>query len=109
MAKNVNVKIAGLKQLRTVDPRLVSYNIEMTEVTGGTFWKEYTKGQMEGTEKFPFLGYGNKKDLMQVYPPVDLTNSRIRKLADELGSAWIRVSGTWSTTTSYDFEGTTAG
>ena len=109
MAKNVNVKTADLKQIRTVDPRLVSYNIEMTEVTGGTFWKEYTKGQMEGTEKFPFIGYGNKAGMMQVYPPVDLTNSRIRKLAKELGSAWIRVSGTWSTKTYYDFEGTTGG
>ena len=28
-----------LRQLRTVDERLVSYNVEMTEVTGGTFWK----------------------------------------------------------------------
>ena len=109
MAKNVSVKTAGLKQIRTVDPRLVSYNIEMTEVTGGTFWKEYTKGQMEGTEKFPIMGYGNKKDLMQYFPPIDLTNERIRKLAKELGSAWIRVSGTWSTTTYYDFEGTTNG
>ena len=109
MAKIVNAKIADLKQIRTVDPRLVSYNIEMTEVTGGTFWKEYTKGQMEGTEKFPFIGYGNKKDLMQYFPSIDLTNSRIRKLAKELGSAWIRVSGTWSTKTYYDFEGTTNG
>ena len=77
MAKIVNAKIADLKQIRTVDPRLVSYNIEMTEVTGGTFWKAYTKGQMEGTEKFPIMGYGNKKDLMQYFPPIDLTNSRI--------------------------------
>ena len=109
MAKIVNAKIADLKQIRTVDPRLVSYNIEMTEVTGGTFWKAYTKGQMEGTEKFPIMGYGNKKDLMQYFPPIDLANERIRKLAKELGSAWIRVSGTWSTTTYYDFEGTTNG
>lgn len=30
-----------LNELRQVDPRLVSYNVEMTEVTGGTFWKAY--------------------------------------------------------------------
>ena len=32
----------GLTPIRDVDERLVSYNIEMTEVTGGTFWKAYT-------------------------------------------------------------------
>ena len=109
MGKNIKVKNVGLKEIRTVDPRLVSYNIEMTEVTGGTFWKEYTKGQMDGTEKFPFIGYGNHKYMMQVYPPIDLTNRRVRTLAKELGSAWIRVSGTWATKTYYDFEGTTNG
>ena len=109
MAKNIKIKIVGLKEIRIVDPRLVSYNIEMTEVTGGTFWKEYTKGQMDGTEKFPFIGYGSKKDMMQVYSPIDLTNRRVRALAKELGSAWIRVSGTWATKTYYDFEGTTNG
>ena len=28
--------------------RFVSYNIEMTEVTGGTFWKAYTPGRIAG-------------------------------------------------------------
>ena len=32
----------ALKEVRTVNPRLISYNVEMTEVTGGTFWKAYT-------------------------------------------------------------------
>lgn len=34
----------SLPFLREMDSRLVSYNIEMTEVTGGTFWKLYTPG-----------------------------------------------------------------
>lgn len=42
-----------LKEVRTVDERLVSYNVEMTEVTGGTFWRSYTPGQIAGTEEFP--------------------------------------------------------
>ena len=33
----------------------------MTEVTGGTFWKEYTKGQIEGTEGFPLIGISKKE------------------------------------------------
>ena len=36
MAKNVVLKASGLEALRSVNPRLVSYNVEMTEVTGGT-------------------------------------------------------------------------
>ena len=42
---------------------------------------------IDGTKKFPFIGYGSKKDMMQVYPPIDLTNRRVRTLAKELGSA----------------------
>jgi hypothetical protein len=34
---NIKLTQTGLKQIRTVDERLMSYNIEMTEVTGGTF------------------------------------------------------------------------
>ena len=41
----------SLPFLREMDSRLVSYNIEMTEVTGGTFWKLYTPGQIEGREE----------------------------------------------------------
>ena len=29
------------KKLRNIDERLVSYNIEMAEITGETFWKAY--------------------------------------------------------------------
>ena len=36
------------KKLHTVDERLMSYNIEMTEITGGTFRKAYTPGQIAG-------------------------------------------------------------
>lgn len=38
-----------------MDERLVSYNVEMTEVTGGTFWKAYTEAQIDGTEEFPAI------------------------------------------------------
>ena len=43
---------------------------------------------------------------MQWYDPIDTTNPRLIKLAKALGPAWMRVSGTWATKTSYDFEGT---
>ena len=109
MEKNIKLSTTGLKSIRTVDPRLVSYNVEMTEVTGGTFWKEYTPEEIAGNGKFPMIGIKNQDSLMQVYPPVDLTNVRLRKLAKEIGPVWVRVSGTWATKTYYDFEGTTNG
>ena len=110
MAKNLSLKnVANLTALRTIDEKLLSYNIEMTEVTGGTFWKAYTKGQIEGTEGFPLINFGNKGEMHQWYDPIDSTNPRLIKLAKELGSVWIRVSGTWSTKTYYDFDGHTNG
>ena len=58
MAKHITLKNENLKEIRSVDERLVSYNVEMTEVTGGTFWKSYTEGQIAGTEEFPKLEGG---------------------------------------------------
>ena len=99
--------------IRHVDERLMSYNIEMTEVTGGTFWKSYTKEQIAGTAEFPsvtaFTDVTAMPELMEYYPPIDLHNKRLRALAKELGPVWIRVSGTWATKTYYDFEGVTGG
>lgn len=114
MAHHLNLKCEGLNVLRTVNPRLMSYNVEMTEVTGGTFWKAYTEGQIAGTEEFPKLegGFSNHTamaGLMQYYPPIDTTNEKLIALAKEFGSVWVRVSGTWATKTYYDFDGTTGG
>ena len=41
-----------LSVIRTVNDKLMSYNVEFTEVTGGTFWKAYSPEQIAGTEKF---------------------------------------------------------
>lgn len=99
--------------IRYVDERLMSYNIEMTEVTGGTFWKSYTAEQIAGTAEFPsvatFADVTTMPELMEYYPPIDLHNKRLRELAKQLGPAWIRISGTWATKTYYDFEDVTGG
>ena len=100
----------NLKELRKIDSRLVSYNIEMTEVTGGTFWKAYTPEQVDGAEEFPFIeDWTNLKNLQQYYEPIDLSNPKLRMLAKALGPAWVRVSGTWANKTYYDFDGHTNG
>ena len=101
------------KPIRQINPRLMSYNVEMTEVTGGTFWKAYTPGQIAGTEEFNFSGdltdFTSMTDLMQYYPPIDLYDEKLRKLACHLGPVWVRVSGSWATKTYYDFDGHTNG
>ena len=109
MAKHITLKRDNLKKIRSIDERLVSYNVEMTEVTGGTFWKEYTEEEIAGNGKFPIVGIGSKDNLMQVYPPIDLYNERLRNLASKIGPVWVRVSGTWATKTYYDLDGKAGG
>lgn len=110
MGKIVKITLDGLKELRQIDKRLVSYNIEMTEVTGGTFWKAYTEAQVDGTEEFPVIqDWADMANLQQWFNPIDTTNPRLIKLAKELGTAWVRVSGGWANKTYYDFDGHTNG
>ena len=113
MAHNLKLTNNGLTKIRDINPRLMSYNVEMTEVTGGTFWKAYTEGQIAGTEEFPrldsFTNHTAMAGLMQYYPPIDTTSEKLISLAKEFGSVWVRVSGTWATKTYYDFDGTTGG
>ena len=110
MAENIKLNPQGLKAIRTQDPMLVSYNVEMTEVTGGTFWKAYTDAQIDGTEEFPVISdWTNMGNLQQYYEPIDLYNPRLRKMAKALGVAWVRVSGTWANKTYYDLDGKMGG
>lgn len=114
MSQLIKLALGTLKPLREINPMMMSYNVEFAEVTGGTFWKAYTPEQVAGTEEF-YVEPSSEgiaamyKDLMQVYPPIDLSNEKLRSLAKELGPVWVRVSGTWATKTYYDFDGTTGG
>ena len=105
MAEFIKLDPTALKPLRTMNERLISYNVEMTEVTGGTFWKAYTDAQIDGSEQVPPPDFSKGLAAMhQWYDPIDTTNPRLIKLAKALGSCWVRVSGTWATKTYYDFE-----
>lgn len=104
MAQTVTLRASGLEALREMNPRLISYNVEMTEVTGGTFWKAYTDAQIDGQEQVPPPDFSKGIAAMhQWYDPIDTTNPRLVRLAGALGSCWVRVSGTWATRTYYDF------
>jgi hypothetical protein len=79
---------AGDDVVAKVDERFQSYNIEMVEVTGGEFWQPYDAGEGK-----------------VVRPPIDLGSERLRNLAQALGPAYIRVSGSWANSTYFDPDG----
>jgi heparanase 1 len=89
----------------TVDPRFVSYNVEMVEVTGGRFWKPFNaevEARLNASARpAPDAPrpVGMDPNLFQYRPPIDLANPRLRKLAAALGPAYMRVSGTWQNST----------
>jgi len=97
-----------MPRIGTIEDRFQSYNVEMLEVTGGKFWKPYDG--MAGSphqQKPPAAGAGAAGDTpagmdpnaYAYRPPIDLANTRRRKLAAALGPAYVRVSGTWANTT----------
>lgn len=102
MNKTITLDTTKLNFVRSADSRM-SFNIEMAEVTGGTFWKAYTADQIAGKSAFlindKLEDFTAIQDLMQEYPPIDLYDERLRRLTKALGPMWIRVSGSWATKT----------
>src|SRR5580693_6501876 len=92
---------ANMPTIGTVDERFQSYNIEMVEVIGGRFWKPYgsttnkSKAQESATQA-GFAPTGIDPNLYRYRAPIDLSNPRLRKLAEALSPAYVRVSGTWA-------------
>jgi heparanase 1 len=87
-----------MPKIATVDPRYLSYNIEMVEVMGGRFWAPYKSGSSKAAPKPPDPNQpaGIDPNLFQYRKPIDLSNPRLRKLAEALGPSYVRVSGTWA-------------
>src|SRR6202166_2742207 len=97
----VSLDPAKIARIATVDERFQSYNIEMVEVIGGRFWKPYgsTTDESKAQEPAPQAGFtpaGIDPNLYRYRAPIDLSNSRLRKLAAALSPAYVRVSGTWA-------------
>lgn len=114
MGNMIKLEPSKLEKIRDMDSRVQSYNIEMTELTGGTFWAPYTQEQIEGIEEFPCPTA--KEDVIALLkglhvkqPEIDLYEPRIRTLAKALGPVIIRFSGSWASRTYYDFDGHTNG
>jgi Glycosyl hydrolase family 79, N-terminal domain len=87
-AADILLAPANMPRIGSVDERFQSYNIEMVEVTGGSFWKPYGSS-----------GAGDHSGLFSERKPKDLGNERLRTLAAALSPAFMRVSGTWANTT----------
>jgi heparanase len=95
-AQTVAVDPGKMSSTGSVDERFQSYNIEMVEVTGGRFWKPYSSQSKSTLTQSGSAPSGLDPNLFEYRPPIDLANSRLRKLAAALGPAYLRVSGTWA-------------
>ena len=107
----VRLEPATMRPIAKVDERYQSYNVEMVEVTGGRFWAPYKKGaatadlpssapnatQTSSPDKLPDMR--NDPNIFAMRAPIDLYNTRLRKLAAALGPAYVRVSGSWANAT----------
>ncbi|TPQ24830.1 hypothetical protein C2U70_32800, partial [Bradyrhizobium guangdongense] len=78
-----------LKAIGAIDARFQSYNVEMVEITGGRFWKPYSRNANPAVDQ----------DRYSYRSPIDLSNGRLRNLARALAPAYMRVSGTWANAT----------
>jgi hypothetical protein len=94
---------SGLPRVGTVDERFQSYNIEMVEITGGRFWKPYRSPPDAKPAPSSRSGLDTPtrldSNLFQYRPPIDLTQTRLRKLAAALAPSYVRISGTWANST----------
>jgi heparanase len=105
MAQAVALSPATMPRVATVDQRYDSYNVEMAEVIGGSFWKPYQQGKTAQNARQTANGARPSGTALQANPTmfearptIDLTNARLRKLTTALGPAYLRVSGTWANT-----------
>lgn len=110
---SLTIEPAKMPRIGTIDERYLSYNVEMAEVIGGNFWKPYkTVGKdVQPATSAPAASIsggagpqaGQDATMFEarppIEPPIDLTNTRLRKLAAALGPAYVRVSGTWANST----------
>ena len=92
-AAPVAISPAKMPVVARVDPRFLSYNIEMAGIVGASFWKPYRdlpRGKAFGGTTFA--------SRLKKGSPLDLHAPTLRHLAAALGPAYVRVSGTWANT-----------
>lgn len=100
-SRPVNLNPTEMQKIATIDPRYLSYNIEMVEVTGGRFWAPYRPTGASALNPALDANHqvGGNSSLYQYRAPINLSNPRLRKLAQALAPSYVRVSGTWQNST----------
>ena len=103
---------SSMPRIGKVDDRFQSYNVEMVEVTGGRFWAPYKKGaaaaattpaprpaQRSNETVLPQSLAAAGEETFAMRPPINLYDTRLRKMAVALAPAYVRVSGSWANAT----------
>jgi heparanase 1 len=82
-ASPVSIALTNTPPISTVDERFQSFNIDMLEVTGGYFWKSYSKeadteadtvpkAQPSANQSSSSVPAGMDPGMYQYRPPIDL-------------------------------------
>src|SRR5690242_17650551 len=105
----VRLAPSSMPRIGKVDERFQSYNVEMVEVTGGSFWAPYPKGVAAAAPAAPAPRSNQtvlpqslsaaSENMFAMRPPIDLYDVRLRKMAAALAPAYVRVSGSWANAT----------
>ncbi|MDE3148734.1 MAG: hypothetical protein KGL37_04625 [Acidobacteriota bacterium] len=99
-APSIAVAPSKLAKIGTVSPRYLSYSIDMATITGGRpFDPTRLRNEAQGanrptTPAQSHEQFGASHSAGQYRPPIDLSNPRLRKLAEALSPAYLRISGT---------------
>ena len=93
----ITVNLKEMKYLGSVDERYQSYNVEMSEVVGGEFWRPYKTMDSLPSSKSSF-DFSNRNQMFRKLPPINLADKRLMNLAKALAPAYVRVSGSWANT-----------
>ena len=106
----VQIAPSEMRPVGSISERFQAYNVEMVEVTGGRFWRPYASVASSAPEAPVTSGAaapaGMDPSLYEYRPPLDLTNPRLRAMAQALAPSYMRVSGTWANTTYFADTGT---
>lgn len=72
LADGPSITHASMPLVGKIDERFQSYDVEMVEVTGGSFWKPYGGKPNDPPPEHARMAF----DLFAYRPPIDLTNAR---------------------------------
>lgn len=92
------LSVSTLPKIAQVDPLFQSYNVEMAEIVGGLFWAPYSKpgASTEPENTQASGGLSLEASLFRQRSPADLSDRKLLAMAQALGPAYIRVSGSWA-------------